>query len=171
MAQLAPPSICTGPEVGSQASWTATSAKAGNGVELLRDGRADTYWQWVARFKLMRSLCIDWAHSACHLAALQVRWAAAPFDQHSVQPAHAALSAGDGVGVGTCTSAFTVPHFQQRPNLTDIHSPSLFGGKKQHVYQKQRAPESEDSVPSPEREHACPLSWRVVSVTARRHFA
>jgi len=27
------------------ASWSATSAKAGNGLELLRDGRLDTYWQ------------------------------------------------------------------------------------------------------------------------------
>ena len=25
--------------------WTVTSAKQGNGVDLLRDGREDTYWQ------------------------------------------------------------------------------------------------------------------------------
>lgn len=32
-------------EVGGQAVWSVTSAKAGNGVELLRDDRDDTYWQ------------------------------------------------------------------------------------------------------------------------------
>mmetsp|Transcript_29147 Transcript_29147/g.74366 ORF Transcript_29147/g.74366 Transcript_29147/m.74366 type:complete len:189 (-) Transcript_29147:370-936(-) len=32
-------------EVGHLAAWSVTSAKPGNGVELLRDGRADTFWQ------------------------------------------------------------------------------------------------------------------------------
>lgn len=32
-------------EVGHLAVWTVTSAKPGNGVEALRDGRDDTYWQ------------------------------------------------------------------------------------------------------------------------------
>ena len=32
-------------EIGGLAVWTVTSAKPGNGVELLRDGRTDTYWQ------------------------------------------------------------------------------------------------------------------------------
>ena len=32
-------------EVGRLAVWSVTSAKPGNGVELLRDGREDTYWQ------------------------------------------------------------------------------------------------------------------------------
>lgn len=32
-------------EVGDLAVWTVTSAKLGNGVEQLRDGRTDTYWQ------------------------------------------------------------------------------------------------------------------------------
>jgi anaphase-promoting complex subunit 10 len=32
-------------EIGHLAVWTVTSAKAGNGVELLRDGNKDTYWQ------------------------------------------------------------------------------------------------------------------------------
>ena len=32
-------------EIGDLAVWTVTSAKQGNGVELLRDGREDTYWQ------------------------------------------------------------------------------------------------------------------------------
>ncbi|EIE26655.1 anaphase-promoting complex, subunit 10 [Coccomyxa subellipsoidea C-169] len=32
-------------EIGKLAVWTVTSAKPGNGVELLRDGREDTYWQ------------------------------------------------------------------------------------------------------------------------------
>ena len=32
-------------EVGDLAVWTVTSAKQGNGVEQLRDGRTDTYWQ------------------------------------------------------------------------------------------------------------------------------
>lgn len=32
-------------EVGHLACWSVTSAKPGNGVELLRDGRTDTYWQ------------------------------------------------------------------------------------------------------------------------------
>ena len=32
-------------EVGGLAVWTVTSAKPGNGVELLRDDREDTYWQ------------------------------------------------------------------------------------------------------------------------------
>lgn len=32
-------------EIGDLAVWSVTSAKPGNGVELLRDGRDDTYWQ------------------------------------------------------------------------------------------------------------------------------
>jgi anaphase-promoting complex subunit 10 len=32
-------------ELGSLAAWSVTSAKPGNGVELLRDGSKDTYWQ------------------------------------------------------------------------------------------------------------------------------
>jgi anaphase-promoting complex subunit 10 len=32
-------------EIGGLAVWTVTSAKPGNGVELLRDDREDTYWQ------------------------------------------------------------------------------------------------------------------------------
>lgn len=32
-------------EIGHLAVWTVTSAKPGNGVELLRDGNKDTYWQ------------------------------------------------------------------------------------------------------------------------------
>jgi len=32
-------------EIGHLAVWTVTSAKPGNGVELLRDGSEDTYWQ------------------------------------------------------------------------------------------------------------------------------
>lgn len=32
-------------EIGHLAVWTVTSAKPGNGVELLRDGSKDTYWQ------------------------------------------------------------------------------------------------------------------------------
>ena len=32
-------------EISKLAVWTVTSAKPGNGVELLRDGREDTYWQ------------------------------------------------------------------------------------------------------------------------------
>lgn len=32
-------------EIGSLAVWTVTSAKPGNGVELLRDDKIDTYWQ------------------------------------------------------------------------------------------------------------------------------
>ncbi|KAK9841306.1 hypothetical protein WJX74_003566 [Apatococcus lobatus] len=32
-------------EIGKLAVWTVTSAKPGNGVELLRDDRDDTYWQ------------------------------------------------------------------------------------------------------------------------------
>ena len=32
-------------EVGRQAVWSVTSAKPGNGVDLLRDGKEDTYWQ------------------------------------------------------------------------------------------------------------------------------
>lgn len=32
-------------EIGHLAVWTVTSAKPGNGVELLRDGSDDTYWQ------------------------------------------------------------------------------------------------------------------------------
>jgi hypothetical protein len=32
-------------EVGHLAVWSVTSAKAGNGVELLRDGSTDTFWQ------------------------------------------------------------------------------------------------------------------------------
>ncbi|KAL6783707.1 APC10 [Auxenochlorella protothecoides x Auxenochlorella symbiontica] len=32
-------------EVGQLAVWSVTSAKPGNGVDMLRDGREDTYWQ------------------------------------------------------------------------------------------------------------------------------
>mmetsp|Transcript_35951 Transcript_35951/g.113722 ORF Transcript_35951/g.113722 Transcript_35951/m.113722 type:complete len:185 (+) Transcript_35951:143-697(+) len=32
-------------EIGGLAVWSVTSAKPGNGVELLRDGNLDTYWQ------------------------------------------------------------------------------------------------------------------------------
>ena len=32
-------------EIGHLAGWSVTSAKPGNGVELLRDGRNDTFWQ------------------------------------------------------------------------------------------------------------------------------
>ena len=32
-------------EIGQQAVWSVTSAKPGNGVELLRDNKEDTYWQ------------------------------------------------------------------------------------------------------------------------------
>lgn len=32
-------------EIGHLAVWTVTSAKAGNGVELMRDSNKDTYWQ------------------------------------------------------------------------------------------------------------------------------
>jgi anaphase-promoting complex subunit 10 len=32
-------------EVGHEAAWSVTSAKPGNGIELLRDGRKDTFWQ------------------------------------------------------------------------------------------------------------------------------
>ena len=32
-------------EVGHLATWTVSSAKAGNGVDCLRDGRMDTFWQ------------------------------------------------------------------------------------------------------------------------------
>lgn len=32
-------------ELGVLAAWSVTSAKPGNGVELLRDGSTDTYWQ------------------------------------------------------------------------------------------------------------------------------
>lgn len=32
-------------EIGDLAVWSVTSAKPGNGVELLRDGKLDTYWQ------------------------------------------------------------------------------------------------------------------------------
>lgn len=32
-------------ELGGLAAWSVTSAKPGSGVELLRDGSTDTYWQ------------------------------------------------------------------------------------------------------------------------------
>ena len=32
-------------EIGGQAVWSVTTAKAGNGVDLLRDNKEDTYWQ------------------------------------------------------------------------------------------------------------------------------
>jgi anaphase-promoting complex subunit 10 len=32
-------------EIGHLASWSVTSAKPGNGVELLRDGDPLTFWQ------------------------------------------------------------------------------------------------------------------------------
>jgi hypothetical protein len=32
-------------EVGGSACWAVSSAKPGNGVDCLRDGRPDTYWQ------------------------------------------------------------------------------------------------------------------------------
>ncbi|XRB10064.1 anaphase-promoting complex subunit 10 [Pycnococcus provasolii] len=41
----APPAVPKLREVGSLASWAVTSAKTGNGVDLLRDNNLDTYWQ------------------------------------------------------------------------------------------------------------------------------
>lgn len=35
-------------EVGDDAVWSLSSAKPGNGVEQLRDGRTDTFWQYVS---------------------------------------------------------------------------------------------------------------------------
>jgi len=32
-------------EIGGLATWAVSSAKAGNGVECLRDERLDTFWQ------------------------------------------------------------------------------------------------------------------------------
>lgn len=32
-------------EIGQQAVWSVTSAKPGNGVDMLRDNKEDTYWQ------------------------------------------------------------------------------------------------------------------------------
>ncbi len=32
-------------EIGAMAVWTVTSSKPGCGVEMLRDGKTDTYWQ------------------------------------------------------------------------------------------------------------------------------
>ena len=32
-------------EIGHLAVWSVTSSKAGNGVELLRDGSTETFWQ------------------------------------------------------------------------------------------------------------------------------
>lgn len=32
-------------EIGKLAVWTVTSAKPGNGVELMRDDNLETYWQ------------------------------------------------------------------------------------------------------------------------------
>lgn len=32
-------------EIGDLAVWSVSSAKPGNGVELLRDGKTDTFWQ------------------------------------------------------------------------------------------------------------------------------
>lgn len=42
-------------ELGGLAAWSVTSAKPGNGVELLRDGSAETFWQF--RFCLVVWLC------------------------------------------------------------------------------------------------------------------
>ena len=42
-SQLTPDKNCR--EIGKLAVWSVTSAKPGNGVELLRDSRDDTYWQ------------------------------------------------------------------------------------------------------------------------------
>jgi anaphase-promoting complex subunit 10 len=36
-------------EIGTLASWSVTSARPGNGVELLRDGDPGTFWQCVPR--------------------------------------------------------------------------------------------------------------------------
>ena len=32
-------------EIGDLATWSVTTAKAANGVELLRDNNGETYWQ------------------------------------------------------------------------------------------------------------------------------
>eukprot|EP00191_Tetraselmis_sp_GSL018_P010407 CAMPEP_0177606000 /NCGR_PEP_ID=MMETSP0419_2-20121207/17044_1 /TAXON_ID=582737 /ORGANISM="Tetraselmis sp., Strain GSL018" /LENGTH=42 /DNA_ID= /DNA_START= /DNA_END= /DNA_ORIENTATION= len=32
-------------EVGRLGVWSVTSAKPGNGVKMLRDGKTDTFWQ------------------------------------------------------------------------------------------------------------------------------
>ena len=41
-------------DIGDSAVWSVTSAKPGNGVELLRDGSNDTFWQCVSRSMLSR---------------------------------------------------------------------------------------------------------------------
>jgi hypothetical protein len=41
---VGPPDVLSR-EIGNLAVWTVMSAKPGNGVELLRDNREDTYWQ------------------------------------------------------------------------------------------------------------------------------
>ncbi len=34
-------------EIGDEAVWTLSSAKPGNGIEQLRDGNTETFWQYV----------------------------------------------------------------------------------------------------------------------------
>ena len=43
--ELAPEDRRDQREMGGLAVWSVTSAKPGNGVELLRDNSTDTYWQ------------------------------------------------------------------------------------------------------------------------------
>eukprot|EP00899_Mesostigma_viride_P020316 jgi/Mesvir1/28286/Mv04809-RA.1 len=51
-------------EIGGLAVWSVTSAKPGNGVELLRDGNVDTYWQsdgaqpHLVNIQFQRKVCI-----------------------------------------------------------------------------------------------------------------
>ena len=52
-------------EIGHRAVWSVSSAKAGNGVDCLRDGRMDTFWQWVSAHERM-----DAAEQHCTLLQL-----------------------------------------------------------------------------------------------------
>lgn len=55
------------------AVWSVTSAKPGNGVELLRDGRDDTYWQSDGAQPHLVNVAfqkkVAWLHRACCLSA------------------------------------------------------------------------------------------------------
>lgn len=58
------PSDASSREIGNLAVWTVMSAKPGNGVELLRDNRDDTYWQsdgvqpHVVNIQFQRKVCL-----------------------------------------------------------------------------------------------------------------
>lgn len=55
-------------ELGDSAVWSVTTAKPGNGIEMLRDGDPDTFWQYEHIFQF-----ILFSHSSAHAPGLALQ--------------------------------------------------------------------------------------------------